>query len=59
MILCLISVICRVCLNGLLMSLFCSIVQMGTRKIWIFFHSLSRLIVYLLFYRVLVLAVEF
>ena len=32
MILCLISVMWKVCLNGLLMSLFCSIVRVGTRK---------------------------
>ena len=36
MILCFISVMWKVCLNGLLMSLFRSIVRVGTRKIWIF-----------------------
>ena len=38
MILCLVSVIGKVCLNGLLKSLFCSIVRVGTRKSWIFPH---------------------
>ena len=32
MILCFISVIWKICLNGLLMSLLCSIVRVGTRK---------------------------
>ena len=32
MILCLISVMWNVCLNGLFKILFCSIVQVGTRK---------------------------
>ena len=36
MILCFISVIWKVCLNGLLTSLFCSIVRVGTKKSWIF-----------------------
>ena len=36
MISCFISVMWKACLNGLLMSLFCSIVLMGTRKSWIF-----------------------
>ena len=35
-ILCFISVKWKVCLNGLLMSLFCSIVRVGTRKKGIF-----------------------
>ena len=34
--LCIISDMWKVCLNGLLMSLFCSIVRVGTRKSWIF-----------------------
>ena len=33
---CLISVIWKVCLNGLLKNLFCSIVRVGTRTNWIF-----------------------
>ena len=33
---CFISVIWKVCLNGLLMSLFCSIVRVGTKKSCIF-----------------------
>ena len=36
MILCFISVIWKVCLNGLFKSLFCSIVLVGTRNSWIF-----------------------
>ena len=36
MILCFISVMGNVCLNGLLHILFCSIVLAGTRKSWIF-----------------------
>ena len=36
MIVCFISVMWKVCLNGLLKSLFCSIVLAGTRKNWIF-----------------------
>ena len=36
MILCLISVIWNVCLNGLFRILFCSIVLVGTRNTWIF-----------------------
>ena len=36
MILCFISVMWKVCLNGLFKSLFCSIVLVGTRKNWIF-----------------------
>ena len=36
MILCLISVIWKVCFNGLLKNLFCSTVRVGTRKSWIF-----------------------
>ena len=36
MILCFISVLWKVCLNGLFKSLFCSIVLVGTRKSWIF-----------------------
>ena len=36
MILCFISVMWKVCLNGLFKSLFCSIVLVGTRKSWIF-----------------------
>ena len=36
MILCLISVIWKFCLNGLLKSLFCSTVRVRTRKSWIF-----------------------
>ena len=36
MILCFISVMWKVCLNGLFKSLFCSIVLVGTRNSWIF-----------------------
>ena len=36
MILCFISVMWNVCLNGLFKILFCSIVVLGTRKSWIF-----------------------
>ena len=36
MILDFISVMGKVCLNGLLMSLFCTIVRVGTSKSWIF-----------------------
>ena len=36
MILCFISVIWKVCLNGLLKKLFCSIVRVGTRKSCVF-----------------------
>ena len=35
MILCFISVMWKVCSNGLFKSLFCFIVLVGTRKIWI------------------------
>ena len=42
--LCFISVMWKVCLNGLLMSLFCSIVRVGTRKRWIFHNSLRLIL---------------
>ena len=42
MILCFISVMWNVCLNGLFKSLFCSTVFVGTRKSWIFPQIVNR-----------------
>ena len=61
--LCFISVIWNICLNGLLRSLFYSIVLMGTRKSE-FFHNLLMLsivlmLVYWLFLQVLISSVGF